>query len=362
MKLTSKRKILSGLGLLSTIFILVAAALWLHHRLTHVVETDAHVDGEEIAIASRLPGWIVKRPVDEGYVIKKGDLLVEIDQRESRAKLKEIDAQIAHIDAQIVQTTAEMAMTKGTTNASFEGMRHRLLEAEATLSRSISDLALAHEDFLRADQLVKKRFYSQQQWDHAHTTYLERLEEKKQAEAALNAARADLARASSERDQVLVLSRQIDVLRKQRDIAQAQRETQLLDLQDRQILSPIDGVVDVTFAEEGDYAQAGQWLMMVHDPSVVWVEAIVKETAVGKVRVGQKATLHVDAYPNETFIGRVIKVGNAATNQFALLPDPNPSGNFTKIAQRVPVRIAVAQKDGLLKPGLMVVVDIDVHD
>jgi len=57
--------------LLSTIFILVAAALWLHHRLTHVVETDAHVDGEEIAIASRLPGWIVKRPVDEGYVIKK---------------------------------------------------------------------------------------------------------------------------------------------------------------------------------------------------------------------------------------------------------------------------------------------------
>lgn len=358
----SKHKLLSGLALASTVFILVAVGLWLHHRLTHVVETDAHVDGEEIAMASRLPGWIIKRPVDEGDVIQKGDLLVEIDARESQARLKEIDAQIAHIDAQIAQVTAEMAMTSGTTSAAFEGMHHRLLEAEATLSRSVNDLALAHEDFLRADQLVKAHFYSQQQWDHAHTAYLERLADKKQAEAALNAARADLARSSSERDQVLVLSRQIDVLRKQRDIAQAQRETQLLDLQDRKILSPIDGVVDVTFAEKGDYAQPGQWLMMVHDPHVVWVEALVKETAVGKVKLGQKAKLHVDAYPNETFVGQVIKVGNAATNQFALLPDPNPSGNFTKIAQRVPVRIAVAQKDGLLKPGLMVVVDIDVHD
>jgi len=77
MKWISKRKLLLGLGIVLTIFILVAAGLWLHYRLTHVVETDAHVDGEEIAIASRLPGWIIKRPVDEGYVIKKGDYFVE---------------------------------------------------------------------------------------------------------------------------------------------------------------------------------------------------------------------------------------------------------------------------------------------
>jgi membrane fusion protein (multidrug efflux system) len=360
-KLAFRSKLLSFTGLLLLLGLIVLTGRWLHHRMAHVVETDAHVDGEVVAIASRLPGWIVRRPVDEGDVIKKGDLLVEVDSRESRAKLKEVDAQIAQTDAQIAQTTAELAMTGSTTNATYVGMRHRLLEAEASLSKSDQDQALAHEDFLRADQLLRAHFYSQQQWDHAHTTYLERTEERKQAEALVNAARADLARASSERDQVLGLSRQIDVLRKQREIIQAQRETQLLDLGDRRLLSPIDGVVDVKFAEKGDYAQPGQWLMMVHDPKVVWVEAIVKETAVGRIKVGQSATLHVDAYPHETFVGKVVKVNHAATNKFALLPDPNPSGNFTKIAQRVPVRIAVDQKNGMLKPGLMVVVDIDVH-
>ena len=124
--------------------------------------------------------------------------------------------------------------------------------------------------------------------------------------------------------------------------------------------------MDRTLGDVGDYIQAGQWVMMVHDPKNVWVEANVKETALNDVAVGQQVEIGVDAYPGMVQRGHVIRVGNTATNQFALLPSPNPSGNFTKITQRVPVRIAfdgkANQVDPRLKPGLMVEVAINVAD
>ena len=133
---------------------------------------------------------------------------------------------------------------------------------------------------------------------------------------------------------------------------------QQLDLEDRTLRSPIAGVVDRTFVEPGEYVGAGQRLLLLHDPSVVWVEANVKETQLRRLALGQKARVRVDAYPDEAFEGVVEGIGHAATSTFALLPTPNPSGNFTKITQRVPVRIAVAQREGKLRPGMMVEVRI----
>ena len=101
--------------------------------------------------------------------------------------------------------------------------------------------------------------------------------------------------------------------------------------------------------------------MMLHDPNDVWVEANVKETEISRVHVGARVTVSVDAYSG-VLHGRVLRVGTAATNQFALLPSPNPSGNFTKITQRVPVRIAIDKPEHPLQPGLMVEVSIDVTD
>jgi len=101
--------------------------------------------------------------------------------------------------------------------------------------------------------------------------------------------------------------------------------------------------------------------VLLHDPKSVWIEVLLKETKLTDVRVGQPVEISVDAYPGRRFAGTVERVGNVATNQFALLPNPNPSGNFTKIAQRVPVRVKVDQPDdNSLRPGMMVEVDIDV--
>ena len=139
----------------------------------------------------------------------------------------------------------------------------------------------------------------------------------------------------------------------------ARRERLRIDLEHQTIVSPIDGVVGRTFVSAGERVEQGQRLMSLHNPSAIWVEANVRETDVGRLEVGQPVSIHIDAYPGETFEGRVERIGHAANSQYALLPRLNESGTFTKVTQRIEVRIAVDQRDGRLRPGMMVEVSID---
>ena len=141
----------------------------------------------------------------------------------------------------------------------------------------------------------------------------------------------------------------------------AQLHQQHVDVEDRTIRSPVPAVIDRTFVLPGEYVPAGQRILMLHNPDEVWVEANIKETQVGQLKLGQKVDVAVDAYPGVTFIGRVARIGSATTARFALLPTPNPSGNFTKITQRVPVKIDIVNPPRPLKPGMMVEVEIDLR-
>ena len=123
-----------------------------------------------------------------------------------------------------------------------------------------------------------------------------------------------------------------------------------------------DGKVVMTFMRKGEHVATGQRILMFHDPNEIWVEANVKETDVGLLKPGMNADIRVDAYPGKVFTGKVFRIGQAATNKFALLPDPNPSGNFTKITQRLPVRILFTEKDRALRPGMMVEVYIAIRN
>ena len=189
-----------------------------------------------------------------------------------------------------------------------------------------------------------------------------------QFEARLGAAQAERERLAAERTlideraRLHVLDREMDKLGHREAELRGRIEQQRLDIADRTIRSPIDGVVDRIFAQIGEYVRPGQRLALVHDPKRLWVEANIRETRIRKLVVGQLVEISVDAYPEETFRGRVQTIGSATTGSFALLPNPNPSGNFTKIAQRLPVRIAFEQTRERLAPGMMVEVLIDVRD
>ena len=111
----------------------------------------------------------------------------------------------------------------------------------------------------------------------------------------------------------------------------------------------------------GEYVAAGQRILLLHNPKEVWVEANIKETQVGRLKLGQPVHISVDAYPDDKFMGRVARIGSATMARFALIPTPNPSGNFTKITQRVAVKIDMVDMPKPLTPGMMVEVDIDVR-
>jgi membrane fusion protein (multidrug efflux system) len=353
---------LTGLGVLLLVFlaVLLAGGRWLLHRMSHVDENDAQMAGEVITIASRLDGWLFTRPVMEGDHVRKGQILGELDTRDAGLRLAALEGNVAAHEAQIRQITIQRDTTQQTTEAEIEDARAQIAAAEAATAVTAHQVELARADFVRADGLIGKNATSRQDWDHARSAQLQQEAALRQAKAQLAARQAALAEATARLGQVPMLEQQIEVLRAECAALTAQADQVRQEIADRTLRAPCDGIVDSTFIHAGDYVQAGQWLMMMHDPEDVWVEANVKETAVGRVHVGQPASVTVDAYPDLVLHGRVLRVGNAATNQFALLPSPNPSGNFTKITQRVPVRIAIDKPEHPLQPGLMVEVSIDV--
>ena len=158
-----------------------------------------------------------------------------------------------------------------------------------------------------------------------------------------------------------MIDAQIDALEFQASNLEAQLAQQVVDVEDRTIRSPVPAVIDRTFTLPGEYVASGQRILMLHNAGEVWVEANIKETQVGQLKLGQNVLISVDAYPSERFIGKVGRIGNATTARFALLPTPNPSGNFTKITQRVPVKIDFVEMPKPLSPGMMVEVEIDLR-
>jgi membrane fusion protein (multidrug efflux system) len=344
------------------ILIIVACVLvawtghWLYLRLTHLHIDDARIDGEVITISSRVSGWVTELPVIEGDEVKKGQLIARVDDRDAVLQREVLRSKFEGIQSQMAVVRAQSGQVDQETLGKFESETHRLVAAEAEAASLEVQLKQAAEDYKRAQEIEK--FLTQQEVERARTVYLQTQQSLRKAQADVAGARGTLAAAGGSRRNLQVIAQQLSVLARQADEIRAQISRQEVDIADRVIVSPADGKVVMTFVRKGENVTPGQRIAMFHDPQEIWVEANVKETDVGALKPGMKADIRVDAYPGRVFRGEVYRIGQVATNKFALLPDPNPSGNFTKITQRLPVRIALTDKDRALRPGMMVEVDI----
>lgn len=346
---------------MAALLLLAWAGAWLYHRVTHVGTDDARVDGDVIVLSSRVAGQLTDLDIIEGDRIRRGQILARVDEREARLQVAALEAKLQATLAQAELVRAQKGMTSQETQGQYESQASRLNAAEATLAELAPQLRQSRADYLRARELAAQNMIPRQDVEHARTAYQQVQQAYRKAEAELHAARGILSAAGGSRGQVQVLDRQQAVLRHQADEIRAELQRQRVDLQEHSIRSPVDGVTVMTFVQRGEYVSPGQRIAMVLDPRNIWVEANVKETQIAKLRVGQPVDIHVDAYADRRFRGTVYRIGHAATSQFALLPDPNPSGTFTKVTQRLPVRILVQQANGLLRPGMMVEVDIDIR-
>jgi membrane fusion protein (multidrug efflux system) len=301
---------------------------------------------------------VTRVAVAEGQTVESATVLLEIDQRDAELAVQEFEAQRAAVAAERARLAAEQALVRGQTEARLQSVRAELAAAKVTVSSLEPQRSLANSDFARSRRLFDQKMVSQSQRDLADAQ-LQRVErEYRIAVANLQGAEARVREAEAERARLPVLAAQLAVLERHEAEIAERVARQRLDLGDRRIKSPVKGVVDRKFVEAGEYVSPGQRLLLLHDPARVWIEANIKETELRRLAIGQKVQVHVDAYPDEAFEGRVERIGQSATSTFALLPSPNPSGNFTKITQRVPVRIALAQREARLRPGMMVEIKI----
>ena len=337
----------------------IFAAREIHQRIIYVYEYDARIAGDMVTVSSRVAGWVTDLPVTEGQEIQGNQVLVQVDNRESSTLMKQLEAKIDAVDAQRKRLTAERKLIDTQTLTRVRTERASVNAAAARVSALKPQLDTARSELKQDRELFGKKVIARRQYDQTRTT-MQRLDgEHRSAAAELDEARNKLREAQADRQRLTVLDTEIEILRHEENELKAQLDQQKLDLKDRTIGSPVTGVVDRVFV--GEYVTPGQRLLLVHDPKKIWITANVKETDIRKVKLGQTTTVTVDAYPDREFKGRVIAIGNAATSEFALLPTPNPSGNFTKITQRLRVRVAIDQDQKLLRPGMMVEVFIDVR-
>lgn len=358
----SRRIIVVSGVLIVGVVVFVVIAKWIMFRVSHVSEIDARVKSAITLISSTVPGRLVEFNVSEGDLVKKGTPLAKLDSHSIELRSLELDARIKAIETQITEHQTNREIVNNQTSSQVENAQAQLDAATAEVQEAQYEMTRTADDYQRALSLAKKKLIATRQIDQAKSAANQAREKHRAIQARENSIQASYSEAVAARQKVELIDSQIETLQHNRRALEIQKLQLEKDLADRIILSPFDGVIDQTFVHTQEYVSPGQRLLLIHDPANIWISTNIKESEIRKLKVGQPVAIHVDAYPDHSFEGVVEQIGTAATSQFALIPSPNPSGNFTKITQRIPVRIGIDGNQDFLKPGMMVEVDIDISN
>lgn len=338
-----KRMILPviGLGLLAAAGY-YGYGWWTHGRFM-VSTDDAYIQADIAMISPKVSGYVVKVNARANQPVKKGDVLVTLDDGDYRIALEQAEAQLA---------SGKLALDR--IDAQTAGARAALAQAEAQLSASEAALRGARIAEKRALDLRAKSVGSEADADNA-VVALEQAEANRTASLAnIEAARANITLLSAQRQEAESTIRSLELA----------RDKASRDLAFTALKAPYDGVLGNISVQDGDLVSPGQRLGALVPLTELYVDANFKETQLARLTPGAKVHVHVDAYADSDITGTVDSVAPASGSVFSMLPAENATGNFTKVTQRVPVRIllpAEALASGKLKAGLSVVVDVDTR-
>jgi membrane fusion protein (multidrug efflux system) len=320
-KKSSRRTVFMIMGVILLGLVIFGVRRWWFGR-SHVSSDNAQVDGHIVPVLPKVGGYVVEVRIDENQSVKAGDTLVVLDDRDLRARL--------------AQTEADLAALLATVSS-----RTRVGQAEAAVAQAQANALKGRADLARIEPLAAQNIVSQQQLDAAR--------------AAASSAEAQLAAA-----QAMLVGADARVA-----AARASRDQAALQLSYTRIITPSAGVVSKKAVELGQLVQPGQPLMTVVPLADVWVTANLKETETADVTPGDSADITVDAYKGVHFCGHVESLSPATGAKFSLLPPDNATGNFTKVVQRIPVRVrldcSTMDPTRPLRPGMSAVTTIKTH-
>jgi membrane fusion protein (multidrug efflux system) len=325
------------------------------HNLTHESTDDAFIDADIVSVAPKIAGRISSVRVGDNQLVKKGQVLLEIDPRDIEASVAQkqaaLDVAKAHLEN--AQMSAEQA------TAHVQTLLAAFASVQASMNAAAADTGKVRGDLTRNKGLIASGAISNQDFQHS-------LSDVTSSEATLESKKRQLqaAEALAEEARKQAGSARAQVTAAQAEVAEARAELRQTDLQKSYttITAPEAGRVTNKSIEPGNYVQVGQPLFAIV-PSQVWVTANFKETQLTDMRPGQPTEVEVDAYPSRALRGHVDSIQAGSGARFSLLPPENATGNFVKVVQRVPVKIALDEQPGVqevLGPGMSAVPDVKV--
>ena len=337
-----KRLILSASIFLAGICLAkVAYTWWTVGRFIESTD-DAYVGGDVTVIAPKVSGFISKLFVGDNQQVHAGDLLLKLDDRDYLAALAKADASVAIQQAALTNLDATRHLQEAI-----------IAQAQATIGAAEAEIVRTRDDQVRFSRLLKDSAVSVQESQKTDADYKEAMAVGEKSGAGLAAAQRQLEVIDTQKQQVQAALEQ----------AIAERDLARLNVGYTELRAPIDGTVGNRSAQVGAYATIGSQLISLVPSRGLWIDANFKESQLARIRPGSPTTVKVDSIPGRSFRGRVLSVAPATGAQFSVLPPENATGNFTKIVQRVAVRIALEDETatlGQLRPGLSVTARVNL--
>ncbi|MEA5550084.1 HlyD family secretion protein [Anabaena cylindrica UHCC 0172] len=387
----------------------IFGARWWQFQNTHVSTDNAQIKGHLSPISAKIPATVQQVLVKDGDYVKAGQSLVILEDQDLSLKVQQAQAAVAAAKAQLKEAKDTVNVTSQTNPTQVQQAQSNLATKASAVSAAQANInqALAkvetnqagvnqaqtavnktQTDFQRYKQLYQEGAISAQQLDTTRAAYenaqaeliaakktvTQTQAEVKNAQAQLQSAQAGVAQAQGQVAEKLVFGQNITVQKDQQERAKAQLEQAKATLQLAQqqlkyttINAPINGYVGQFTAQVGEKVQIGQPLLSVVSlqTDAIYVDANFKETALGKLQIGEKAEVEVDAYPGQVFDATIAGISPATGSSFALIPPDNATGNFNKVVQWVPIRLMFAQNTDpqhRLRPGLSVKVTVNTSN
>jgi membrane fusion protein (multidrug efflux system) len=351
-----KKTLIKGV-IVGLILFVIFIVIFLYYRAGRIATDDAFVEGRVHTIASKIAGTVRAVPVADNQPVKKGDVLVEIDEVDYDIKVKEAVTSLDTEKTRLFEAQSRLDAAK----KQVEEMRAAINSAKATVDLHEANARQARIDMKRAENLFKSEAISKERFEKAKTSL-------DVAEAQLKASQEQVKRlqASLEAQASLVKQAEAVVMTQGASIKQRQTMVEAADLSRSytKITAPSDGYVTKKSVEVGNQINAGQPLLAVVALDDLWIVANYKETQLQKIKSGQKVKITIDAHPGTRLNGVVesIMAGTGAT--FSLFPPENATGNYVKVVQRVPVKIVLdkdANKENILRIGMSVIPTVYVR-
>ncbi|MFT3724292.1 MAG: HlyD family efflux transporter periplasmic adaptor subunit [Hyphomonadaceae bacterium] len=344
-------------ALVAGLAIAAGAAWWAFDRAGFVITSDARVRARMVTISSEVAGRITALPVEAGDRVKVGQVLAQLDNSEAKLSLAASAMELKVLEAQIEREKlrASLARARGANRIDSHVSSLAAANADASAARVL--LEATEADHGRTVKLHASGLVTQAAMDRANAALEAARQALARAEATVREGRAGIGEARADAGEAGVIERNIEALSLQAHALRQRVSLLKVELEEHAIDSPLGGVIDEIFAEPGEHVSPGARIALAHAPDKTWIEANIKETELADVRIGARVEIQLDA-SSRGCAGEVERIGDAATSEFALIPNANPTGVFTKITQRVPVRISIGGDCIGVRPGAMATLKI----